>query len=283
MTTAPLRCIHIVFLHIQDGLLAKEDEELPLARHVVGTLEHLYFVKNFKMIVFVWAQEVIVGNPESQIIVGTFDVVKAVCFPVRSFIGPVQPFDHLFEWPVFFRYSIIVGKSNHLCDLEGKVFAKLFCEFHGGKRIGAIAVRNEFEVFRELLKSLKGHAHGKDTRANPTVIRHLVTDDGTAGSIHDQPDVGFDASDFDVGLIGHKGFPFAIGVLIDEGFDTDGCGLTVVGDLLMGDLDVIKIFESLAGLAQGQAEVDMQRQAQGHDVGIVLAEFQGRSILGQGV
>ena len=27
----------------------------------------------------------------------------------------------------------------------------------------------------------------------------------------------------------------------------------------------------------------MQRQAQGHDVGIVLAEFQGRSVLGQGV
>ena len=85
-----------------------------------------------------------------------------------------------------------------------KVLAKLFCEFHGGKRIGAIAVRNEFEVFRELLKSLKGHAHGKDTRANSTVIGHLITDDGTAGSIHDQPDVGFDAADFDVGFIGHK-------------------------------------------------------------------------------
>ena len=250
MTTAPLLCIHTVFLHIQDGLLAKEDEELPLARHVVGTLEHLYFVKNFIMIVFVWAQEIIVGDPESQIIVGAFDVVKAVCFPVRSLIGPVQPFHDLFEWTVFFRHSIVVGKSNHLGDLEGKVLAKLFCEFHGGKRIGAIAVRNEFEVFRELLKSLKGHAHGKDTRANSTVIGHLITDDGTAGSIHDQPDVGFDAADFDVGFIGHKGFPFAIGVLIDKGFDADGCGLTVVGDLLMGDLDVIKIFEGLAGLAQ---------------------------------
>ena len=70
MTTAPLRCIHTVFLHIQDGLLAKEDEKLPLAGHVVGTLQHLHFVKNFITIVFVWAQKVIVGNPESQIIVG---------------------------------------------------------------------------------------------------------------------------------------------------------------------------------------------------------------------
>ena len=41
-----------------------------------------------------------------------------------------------------------------------------------------------------------------------------------------------------------------IGVLIDEGFDADGCGLTVVGDLLMGDLDVIKIFKGLTGLAK---------------------------------
>ena len=215
MTTAPLRCIHTVFLHIQDSLLAKEDEELPLARHVVGPLEHLYFVKNIIMIVFVWAQEIIVGDPESQIIVGAFDVVKAVCFsgkkPYRS--GSSRSMICL-KWTVFFRHSIVVGKSNYLGDLECKVFAKLFCEFHGGKWIGAIAVSNEFEVFRELLKPLKGHAHGKDTRANSTVIRHLVTDDGTAGSIHDQPDIGFDAADFDVGFIGHKGFP-----LCDRGTD----------------------------------------------------------------
>lgn len=110
MTTAPLRCIHTVFLHIQDGLLAKEDEKLPLAGHVVGTLQHLHFVKNFITIVFVWAQKVIVGN-----------------------LGPVQPFHDLFERTVFFRHSIVVGKSNHLGDLERKVFARLFCEFHGSK------------------------------------------------------------------------------------------------------------------------------------------------------
>ena len=231
---------------------------------------------------FVRAQEVVVGNPESQVIVGTFDVVKAVCFPVRSLIGPVQSFYDLFERTVFLRYSIVVGKSDHLGDLEGKVFAKLFCEFHGGKRIGAVAVSNEFEVFRELLKPLEGHAHGKNTRANSTVIGHLVTDDGTAGSVHDQPDVGFDAADFDVGFIGHKGFPFAIRVLIDEGFDADGRGLAVVGDLLMGDLNVIEIFECLAGFAQRQAEVDMQRQAQRHNVGVMLTEFQGRSVLRKG-
>ena len=233
MTTAPLRCCSSIFLYVQDGLLSQEDEELPLARHVVGTLQHFHFVKNIIVIVFVWAQEVIVGNPESQIIAGTFDVVKAVCLPVRSLIGPVQPFHDLFERTVLFRHSIVVGKSDHLGDLERKVFAKLLCEFHGGKWIGTVAVSNEFEVFRELLKSLEGHAHGKDTRTNSTVIGHLVTDDGTTGSIHDEPDVGFDTADFDVGFISHKGFPLTIRILIDEGFDADGCSLTVVGDLLM--------------------------------------------------
>ena len=88
-------------MHIQDGLLPKEDKQLPLARHVVSALEHFHFVKNFVLIMFVRAQEVVVGNPESQVIVGAFDAVKAVCFPVRSLIGPVQSFCDLFERTVF--------------------------------------------------------------------------------------------------------------------------------------------------------------------------------------
>lgn len=231
----------------------------------------------------VGTQEVIISDPESQIIVGAFDAVKAVCFPVRSLIGPVQPFHDLFERAVFSRHSIVVGKSNDLSDLKDKIFAKLLCELYGSKWIGTVAVSDELEVFREFLKSLEGHAHGKDTRADPTVIRHLVTDDGTAGSVHDEPNIGFDAADLDVGFIGNKSLPFAIGILIDEGFDADSRSLTVVSDLLMGDLNVIKIFEGLAGFAQGQSEVDMQRQTQGHDVGVVFTEFEGRSVFRQGI
>lgn len=230
--------------------MAKEDEQLPLARHVVSTLEHFHFVKHFVFIVFVRAQEVVVGNPESQVIVGTFDVVKAVCFPVRSLIGSIQSFYDLLERTVFLRHSIVVGKSDHLGDLEGKVLAKLLCEFHGGKRIGAVAISDEFEVFGEFLKALEGHAHGKDAGSNPSVIGHLVADNGTGGGVHDKPDVGFYAADFDVGFIGHKGFPFAVGILINKGFDADGGGFAVVGDLLMRDLDVIEIFQCLTGFAQ---------------------------------
>ena len=33
-------------LHLQDRLLAQEDEQLPLARHVVSIFQLLYFIEN---------------------------------------------------------------------------------------------------------------------------------------------------------------------------------------------------------------------------------------------
>ena len=52
------------------------------------------------------------------------------------------------------------------------------------------------------------HAHGKDTGTDAPIVRYLVADDGAAGGIHNEPDIGFDAADLDVGLIGNKSFPF---------------------------------------------------------------------------
>ena len=59
--------------------------------------------------------------------------------------------------------------------------------------------------------------------------------------------------------------------------------LTLVGDLLMGDPDVVKVFESLGGLAQGEAKVDMESQAEPHDMCVMAAKAEGRSILRKGV
>lgn len=111
-------------MHVQDSLLSEEDEQLPLAGHIVRALQHLYFVEDFIFVVFMGAQEVIISNPESQIIVGTVDVVEAVCVSVRGLIGPIQAFDHLLERSIFSRNSIVVGKPNDLSDLKGEIFAK---------------------------------------------------------------------------------------------------------------------------------------------------------------
>ena len=170
-------------------------------------------------------------------------------FPVGSPIGTVQPFHDLFERTVFFGNSIVVGKPNDLGDLKSEILSKLLCEFHGGKGIGAAAVSNEFEVVRQLFQPLESHTHGKDAGTDATVVGHLVTDDGPAGGIHNEPDIGFDAAYFDVGFIGGKHFPFLVRILVHKRFDADSGGLAVVGDLLMGDLDVIEILERLAGFA----------------------------------
>lgn len=283
MTTAPLPCRSAVFLHVQDGLLAEEDEELPFAGHVVGIPQHFHFVEDFVFIVFVWTQEVVVGNPECQVIVGAVDAVKAVCRAVRSLIGAVEPFAHLFKRAVFRGDGIAVGKSDDLGDPEGKVFSRLFCEFHGGEWIGAVAVSDEPELFRELRKSPEGHAHGKDTGADTAVIGYLVADDGAGGGVHDEPDIGFDAADFDVGLISSEHVPFFIGVLIHKGFDADSGGPAVVGDLLVGDRDAVKVFEGLGGFPQGESEIDVEGEAQGHDMCVMLTEPEGGSVFRQGI
>ena len=245
LTTAPLRCGSRVFLHIQDGLLAEEDEKLPLARHVVGTLQHFHPVEDFVFIVFMRTQEVVVSDPECQVIVSSVDVVKTICMSVRRLIGTVQALDHLFERTVLCGNSIIVGKPDDLGDFEGKVFAKFFNEFHGGEWIGAVAISDELKLFRQLCKALEGHAHGEDAGSDAAVVRYLVADDGACCRIHNEPDVGFDTADFDVGFISGEHIPFFVGILVDEGLDADGGSLAVVGDLLVGDGDVVQVLQGL--------------------------------------
>ena len=90
-------------LLLQDGLLTEEDEKLPLAGHVVSTLQHFYFVEDFIFLVFMGSEKVVVCNPEGKVIISAVDVIKAVCVTVRSLIGAVEPLNHLLEWAVFCR------------------------------------------------------------------------------------------------------------------------------------------------------------------------------------
>ena len=109
-----------------------------------------YFVEDLVALMFMRPEKVVVSYPESKIIACAIDAVKAVCLTVRSLISTVEPFDHLLEGTVIRGDSIIVGKADYLGDLESKRFPKLFCELHSGKGIGAVAICNEFKVFRKL-------------------------------------------------------------------------------------------------------------------------------------
>ncbi len=129
--------------------------------------------------------------------------------------------------------GIVVGKSDDLGNFKGEVFAELFDKLHGSEGIGAVAVGDKLELFRELCKSPESHAHGEDAGADAAVVGYLIADDGACSGIHDEPDVGFDAADFDVGFISGEHVSFFVGVLIHKGFDADGGGLAVVGNLLV--------------------------------------------------
>ena len=220
-------------------------------------------------------EKVIVCDPEGKIVISTVDVVKAVCVTVRGLIGAVEAFNHLFERTMFCRNGIVVGKPNHLGDFEGKIFPQLFYKFHCGEWVGAVTVGNELEVFRQLCQSPESHTHGEDTGTDTTVIRYLIADDGSGRSVHNKPDIGFDTTDFYISFIGSKYIPFFVRVLVNKGLNADSGSFAVVGNLLVGNVNVVQVFQGLGGFSQGEAEVDAEGQAQGHYAGIMFAEFQG--------
>ena len=92
----------------------------------------------------------------------------------------------------------------------------------------------------------ESHPHSKDTGTNTTVIGDLVSDNGTACNVHDEPDVSFDIVDFDIGFVSSKNIACFVVVMVDKGFDTDCSCFAIISDLLMGDADVIKVFECLS-------------------------------------
>lgn len=69
-----------------------------------------------------------------------------------------------------------------------------------------IPIGNKFKVFGQFFQMFPCYTHGENARTNTTIIRYLITKDGTTGDIHNEPDVGFDASDFDIGFIRSEHF-----------------------------------------------------------------------------
>ena len=270
-------------LHLQDRLLAQEDEQLPLARHVVGIFQMLYFIEDTIVVVLMRSEKVIISDPEGDIVAGTLIVVIAACYAVGGFERTVETLDHLFERAELFGDFVLVRKSDDLGDIKAELLTELMEELLGRKRIGAVAIGDKAEVFRKLLQLTESHAHSKDAGTYPAVVRDLIAKNGAGYRIHDEPDVSFDPADFDIGFIGDKGGSGLILIVVNERLDDEGGSPGIIGDLLVGDPDVVKIFESLRSLAQGETKIYMESQTEPHDMGVMPAELQGRSIFRKGV
>ena len=91
------------------------------------------------------------------------------------------------------------------------------------------------------------HPHCQNAWACATIIRYLIADNGTFGSIHDKPDIGFYTTDLDVSFIGSKDFSSLVIIVVNERLDTERSRLAVISDLLMRDGDAMDIFKSHAG------------------------------------
>lgn len=86
-----------------------------------------------------------------------------------------------------------------------------FCEFHSGKGIGTVAVRDELELFGQLCKSPECYTHDEDEGADTTVVRYLAADDGAVCCIRDRSD-----ADSNVGFISGEHIHLFIRIMIDE-------------------------------------------------------------------
>lgn len=119
-----------------------------------------------------------------------------------------------------FMDGIIIGKSDHLGNLKLEFFTEFVKKLLSSKRISTVSIGNEFEVFWQFFQIAKCHTHSKDARSNTAVVGYLIADNGTFGNIHDEPDISFDTTDFDVGFVSGKCVSRLIVVVIDKWLDT---------------------------------------------------------------
>ena len=270
-------------LHLQSGLLPEKNEQLPLARHVVGIFQMLYLIENTVVIVLMRSEEVIISDLEGNIVVGTFVVVIAGGYAVGGFKRALETLAHLFERVELFGDFVLVHKSDDMSDIKVELLAELVEELLGRKGICAVSIGDKAEVFRKMFQLTENHAHGKDAEADAAVVRNLIARDRTGYCIHDEPDVSFDPADFDIGFVGNKGGSGFVVIVVNEGLDDDGGSFSVDGDLLVGAPDVVKVFESLGSLAQGEIKVGMKSHTESHDMSVMTAEPQGRGVFRKGV
>ncbi|ODR42108.1 hypothetical protein BEI62_08385 [Eisenbergiella tayi] len=155
---------------MENGLLAEQDQELPLPRHVVSTLQHIDWIEHPVVVVLMGTQEVVVGDPECHVIVGAIIIVVTAADPISGFKCAVKPFAHLLVGAELLRDRIIVCEPNYLGDVELEAVPQLPCELLGGQGIGTIPVGNKPELFGQPFHAPESHAHGKDARPDGAVV-----------------------------------------------------------------------------------------------------------------
>lgn len=87
----------------------------------------------------------------------------------------------------------------------------------------------------------ESHSHGENAEADPAVERYPIADDRAFCSIHDEPDISLDTTDFDIGFVSSKDTARAVIIVVNKRLNTDSDSLAVIRYLLMGNGDVVQI------------------------------------------
>ena len=217
-------------LLFQDYLLAEIDEKLPLAGHVTGTFQEFHLIEWFLTpVFFMRPEEVVISHPERDAVVGTILGPVSAGDAVGFFKGAVQAFDDLLEGSEFFRDLIVIGEPDDLGDEDIPFLFKL--ELLGGKRVCTVSVSDEFQgLTGEFLEFIECHTHGEDAGTDIPGCGDLVSKYGAGHLIHDEPDIGFQAIDLDVGLIANHVVRGIVIIGVHKRSDDDSRSFGVVVD-----------------------------------------------------
>ena len=77
------RAIRLLFLKTQDRLLSQPDEHLPFTGHVFRLFQLFHSVQHLMAVLTMRPQEIVVSDPEGDVVVGAFKVVVTTGNPVR--------------------------------------------------------------------------------------------------------------------------------------------------------------------------------------------------------
>lgn len=119
----------------------------------------------------------------------------------------------------------------------------------------------------------ESYTHGKYARTDTSIIRYLIANDGTLGSIHNEPDISFDSTNLYVGFICGKYVGSLIIIVVNERLYDKSSSSAIVSYLLMRDADVVKILEGIFRLPEREPQVHMHGQTKRHDVRVMLREL----------
>lgn len=201
----PLRSGGCFVLELDDLFLAEHYELLPFVRHPRDALKYGDGIEDLSAAVAMRSEEVVIGDPESEVEISILVAVITAGLAVRSLESAVETLDLLLERTELCGDGIIVGKTDDLSDLEREIISVFTLELHGSERIGAVSIGDEAEVLREFIPEVsQSLAHGKDAGPDAAAFGTSVAEDGTLERVHYEPDVARYAADLDVSLVSGK-------------------------------------------------------------------------------